>query len=159
MLIFTSSMQAYFREALSHALEESRVELTEEAKVYLVHFLNDFSRSEKLFAGTDYGEKISIFNLLERATQAEGPEAVQIYRHMGDISLYLLGFFREADVRRPASRSYYLSMGSKGYAQVSALFRCQALNSAILFHELSERFADMVRVVEEVAKYHQFKKN
>lgn len=158
MLIVTNNMQLYFREALSHALKESKIQVTQSAEVYLVHFLNEFSRAEKAFAGTDYGEKINIFSMLERACQAEDHEALQIWRHMGDVSLYLLGYFGEADSARPASRSYYLGMGAKAYNQVSLLFRYQALDSSLLFKELSERFPDLVELVLAISRYQSSQK-
>lgn len=158
MLIVTNNMQAYFREALSHALNESKIQITQSAQVYLVHFLNEFSRAEKMFAGTDYGEKINIFSMLDRAAQAEDHEALPIWRHMGDVSLYLLGYFSEGDGTRPASRSYYLGMGARAYNQVSLLFRYQALDSSLLFKELSERFPDLVELVEAISKYQSAQK-
>src|SRR5437879_80600 len=117
MLVKAHSMQAYFREALDASLRQSSINVTEMAQVYVVHFLNDFSRSEVAFAGTDYGEKISVVHMLERGLVAENSEALQIYKHLGDTCLYTLGFFREAAIKRLASQRYYYDMGAQAYRQ------------------------------------------
>lgn len=153
MLVLAHSMQAYFREALVAALRKSNITVTESAQVYVVHLLNEFSRSEKAFAGVNYGEKVIMAHLFERAHASEDREALQIYRHLGDTSLYLLGFFKEASARRIVSVTYYKDMGSVAYAYASDLSRAYAVGNAALFQELSERFGDMVTVLENIANY------
>lgn len=155
MLLLTRSMQAYFREALDAAMRKANIQVTETAQVYMVHLLNEFSRSEAVFAGTDYGENINLALMLDRAMSADQQEALKIYRHLGDTSLYMLGFFRESAVKRIVSQSYYKEMGAQAYLHASSLARAHASNRAALFYELYERFNDMVLVVENVAKYKQ----
>jgi len=150
MLVKAHSMQAYFREALDASLRQSSISVTEMAQVYVVHLLNEFSRSEIAFAGTDYGEKISVAHMLERGLVAENPEALQIYRHLGDTCLYTLGFFSEAAVKRLASQRYYKDMGAQAYGQAASLAKP---HNAALFSELSVRFNDIVILIEHISKY------
>lgn len=150
MLVKANSMQAYFREALDASLRQSNIFVTETAQVYVVHLLNEFSRSEVAFAGTDYGEKISVVHMLERGLLAENPEALQIYRHLGDTCLYTLGFFREAAIKRLASQRYYIDMGAQAYGQAASLAKP---HNAALFCELSNRFNDIVVLIEYISKY------
>ena len=150
MLVKANSMQAYFREALDASLRLSNISVTETAQVCVVHLLHEFSRSEVAFAGTDYGEKISVAHMLERGLLAQNPEALQIYRHLGDTCLYTLGFFREAAIKRLSSQRYYNDMGAQAYAQASILAKP---HNAALFSELSSRFNDMVILIEYIAKY------
>lgn len=153
MLVLARSMQAYFREALDAAMRTSNISLTESAQVYVVHLLNEFSRSEKAFAGVSYGEKVVMAQLLERAYASEQREALHIYRHLGDISLYFLGFFKESSAKRIVPNTYYRDMGSGAYASASTLSRAYDVGHAALFQELSERFGDMVIVIENIANY------
>lgn len=153
MLVTANNIQAYFREALEVALRHSNVQFTESAQVYVVHLLNEFSRSEVAFAGTDYGAKISMVQLFERALRADDAEAQRIFRHLGDTSLYLLGFFRESTLQKIVSQSYYRDMGAQAYLHASSLARVHGAGTAALFHEMSERFNDMVIVVEKIARY------
>lgn len=153
MLLTANSTQAYFREALDAAMRISHIHITESAQVYLVYLLHDFARTEKAFAGTDYGQKVSMSELLGRALGSDPHEALAIYRHLGDTSLYLLGFFKTSHAQRIVSKSYYRDMGSLAYWHASHLSRPHAAHSAALFYELSERFSDMVRVIENIASY------
>jgi hypothetical protein len=159
MLILETSVSAYFREALVSAMRKSNIQFTEPAQVYVVHLLNEFSRSEKAFAGTDRNEHTTIAELLERALVAEDHEALRIYRHLGDTSLHLLGFFKESKTGRLVSARYYMDMGALAYAFASDLSRAYAINSAALFQEMSERFVDMVTVFESIARYGSQQRN
>ena len=152
MLVTANNMQAYFREALEVAIRTSKIRVTESAQAYVVHLLNEFSRSETAFAGTDYGSKLNMALMLERAMMAES-EAQRIFRHLGDSSLYLLGFFKESTLQRIVSQSYYRDMGSQAYLHASSLARAHTAHTAALFYELSERFNDMVIVIENIARY------
>lgn len=155
MLLVANSMQAYFREALDAAMRKANISVTENAQVYMVHLLNEFSRTEVVFAGTDYGEKITMALMLERAMLADNLEALKIFRHLGDTSLYFLGFFRESAQRSIVPQSYYKEMGAQAYLHAAGLSRAHAAHRAALFYELYERFNDMVLVMENIAKYKQ----
>lgn len=152
MLVLENSMQAYFREALVNAMRSSNVTITEPAQIYVVHLLIEFSRSEKVFAGTNYGERVIMADLFERAIMADEIEALRIYRHLGDTSLYLLGFFKHSQTRT-VSINYYKDIGAVAYSSASDLSRAHGVQSAALFQELAQRFSDMVTVLENIANY------
>ncbi len=151
MLDLTLSTQSYFREALSEALRSNNISITESTQAYVVYLLNEFSRTDKAFSGVDHGHQINMVILLERAVMATDREALEIYRHMGDTSLYLVGFFQGAKKR--VSPSYYKDMGGMAYACASDLSRAYGFKSSAIFQELSERFSDLVLVLEGVASY------
>lgn len=153
MLIVAHSAQAYFREALLEAIRNANVVVSEPTQVYVVHLLNEFSRSERAFAGVDHGEKPVLAHMLERAYGSDNREALRIFRHLGDTSLYLLGFFKESTKTRIVSDSYYKDMGAQAYSCASDLSRAYAAHSAAIFQELSENFSDLVRVLELIATY------
>lgn len=156
MLVKANSMQVYFREALEASVRCSSIKVTQTAQAYMVQLLHEFSRSEVAFAGTDYGEKIVLAHMLERGLLAESQEALKIYRHLGDTCLYLLGFFRESALERVVSQRYYNDMGAQAYWQAANLARS---HYSSLFYELSERFNDMVILLENVAKYKNLSEN
>lgn len=153
MLDIMSSAQAFFREALESALKRNPAELTDEAKVYLIHLLSEFSRSDKAFAGINYGENVVFFDLLERAYSSPESEKISVFRHLGDSSLYILGFFGTPGAKVMVSKEYYEMLGSEAYAQVSALSRLKAVHAAALFQELSERFSSLVKIIEMIKNY------
>jgi hypothetical protein len=151
VMLVVSDMSVYFREALESAMDKGSIHLTEPAQIYLVHLLSEFARSENVFAGTERGEKPTLVELLSRAKDAEPIEAVRVYKHLGDSSLYFSGFFVDSMEREAVGRSYYLSMGETAYSSVADLMRVQAATSSALFTELADRFADLAELLHAVS--------
>ena len=149
MLVASASTRDFFRECLGQALRKHKVDLSETAQVYVVHLLSEFTRAENVYAGTDAGEKPILVELLSRAQEAEPQEAVRIYKHMGDSSLYQAGFFKESVER--SGRDYYVSMGGSAYASVADLVRPTAASTSALFHELSDRFESLVELLDAMS--------
>lgn len=139
-MLVSGSMREFFRDALGSALKKNAVRLSDTAQVYLVNLLVEFMRSENVYAGTDKGSGPVLADLFSRAQEADDAEAVRIYKHMGDSSLYLTGFFTEGI----GSVDYYVSMGGSAYSAVAGLMRPTAATSSALFAELSDRFPALV---------------
>jgi len=97
--------------------------------------------------------------MFERALSSEDHEALRIFRHLGDSSLYLLDFFKEFRTGKMVSITYYMDMGATAYSCASDLSRSYAISSAALFCELSERFCDIVTVLVNMAKFCQSGEN
>ncbi|OGQ18219.1 MAG: hypothetical protein A2138_24515 [Deltaproteobacteria bacterium RBG_16_71_12] len=146
MLVASASMREYFRETMTAAMRRRGTRLSESAQVYLVNLCAELSRAENLFAGTEHGERPALVDLLARAQDAEPHEALRIYKHMGDSSLYLTGFFRES-VEEAGGVEYYVSMGGGAYANVAGLMRPTAATTSALFAELSDRFRELVELL------------
>jgi hypothetical protein len=151
MLVTAASMSEYFRAALTSARNKTGVALSEHAEAYLVRLLDEFARAENVYAGTERGERPAMATLLSRAQEAAPGEAVRIYKHMGDSSLYLTGFFAESVEREIVSVDYYVQMGGGAYANVAGLMRSTAATSSALFAELSDRFEELVTLLAEVS--------
>jgi hypothetical protein len=149
MLMTAASMRDYFRECLSTALKKTNVKITDTAQVYVVNLLAEFGRAENVYAGTDAGERPVLVELLSRAHEAEPQEAVRIYKHMGDSSLYHSGFFKESVERH--GRDYYVSMGGSAYASVADLMRPTAASSSALFMELADRFPALCDLLDAMS--------
>lgn len=144
-------MEEFFRDAVGTALKRTGLSLSEQAESYVVRLLAEFSRSDRAFAGTERGEQPALATLFSRAQEAMPDEAVRIYRHMGDSSLYLSGFFTEAVQKKTVSVDYYVSMGGTAYASAAGLMRTHAARMAALFAELSERFEGLVELLHAVS--------
>jgi hypothetical protein len=146
MLLAQASMRDYFRETLTAAMRRRPIRLSENAQAYLVNLCAELSRADALFAGTEHGERPALVDLMARAQEADPREALRIYKHMGDSSLYLTGFFRES-VEDVGGVEYYVSMGGGAYANVAGLMRATAATSSALFAELSDRFRELVELL------------
>lgn len=148
MLIAVSSMQEFFREALGRALAKTSHCVTEAAQAYVVSLLAEFARSENVYAGLKQGEQPALALLLHEARDAEKPEAIRKLKHLGDSSLYLLGFFNDSRTRQHLGSRYYVAMGENAYSSAANLARDLLTSSSEVFGELSVRFADLVAVLQ-----------
>lgn len=145
--MLVANMREYFRESLQHSLKSAGTSLSDTAQVYVVNLLTEFARSETAFAGTDRGETPVFVELLARAQESEPQEALRIYKHMGDSSLYLSGFFGESVEKKAVGVDYYVSMGGTAYDAVARIMRPTAATSSALFSELADRFPALVELL------------
>lgn len=145
--MLVASMREYFRETLQRTLQKRGTSLTDTAQVYVVNLLTEFARSEHAFAGTERGERFGFVDLLQRAQDSEPQEALRIYKHMGDSSLYLTGFFAESVERSSVPVDYYVAMGGSAYDAVARIMRPTAATSSALFSELADRFEELVELL------------
>lgn len=145
--MLVGSMREYFRESLQDSLRKRGLSLSDTAQVYVVNLLTEFARSDAAFAGTDRGEKPVLADLLVRAQESDPVEAIRLYKHMGDSSLYLSGFFPGAVERGPTSVDYYVSVGGSAYDAVSRMVRSTAATSSALYAELADRFRELVELL------------
>lgn len=154
MLVSANNLHEYFREALDAAMERTSLYLTENTQAYIVYLLSDFTRSENVYAGTDTGEKPTLAFLLLRAQESEPEEALKIFKHLGDSSLYLLGFFSPAIQNQAVGPDYYIGMGESAYSSAANLIRVtreNALTSATIYTELAHRFADLANLLKAIS--------
>ncbi len=145
--MLVGSMRSYFRETLTASLSKRGVALTETAQVYVVNLLTEFARSDQVFAGVDRGDRPVMAELLARAQECDTTEAVRLYKHMGDSSLYLSGFFPGHVERGATSVDYYVSVGGSAYDAVARIVRPGAASMSALFEELADRFRELVELL------------
>lgn len=144
MSILTSvDLKGWFRERLDGVLERRSVPVTGGAQGYLVELL---VRN----AGTppDLDRPLA-FALADACEPMDPGERYRRHRALGDRALYLSGFFSEHLERRGIARDYVEAMGSRGYGTAGDLARRWGGPGAVLA-ELSERFAEVAMVLDEV---------
>lgn len=145
MVLLKKNMQEYFQKALSSAMRHSKSSFSEEIQAYLVYLLTDFARSERVYAGVNAGEEPILVLLLERALESPPTEANRIFKHIGDSTLYLSGFFGEKTQAAGVSNSYYIAMGEDAYLRLAQNTRVP------IYNELSDRFERLVFLLRQVS--------
>lgn len=145
MVISSQNMHGYFQEALATALRRSQSPISEDLQAYLVYLLSDFARSERVYAGVNPGEEPILVVLLERALESPQAEANRIFKHIGDSTLYLSGFFGEKTQATGVSNSYYMAMGEDAYYRLAQNTRVQVYN------ELSGAFERLVFLLRQIS--------
>jgi hypothetical protein len=149
-----ASLTEYFMNSVGEAMENNNVVVDSHTAHYVVNLLTIFSRSEALYEQSAHGPQIKPLALmLADATQASSEaERNFILQRLGDISLFIAGFFADGLKTSPVDVDYYIHMGGGAYYSLSAYIRGTVRGRAYgaIFKELAENFQPIVDVLNEV---------
>ena len=149
-----SNLRDYFRTSIEGVIENQGVDMDPHAAHYVVNLLTLFSRSEELYEddGEIYGLKPLALMLADAANASSVAERSQSLQRIGDVSLFVSGFFSDSLVRNVVDIDYYISMGGNAYAclseEIRGTFRGNAY--APIYKELSEKFLILIDILNEV---------
>jgi len=121
---------------------------------YVVNLLTSFSRSEAFYEddGESYGLRPLALMLADAANASSVEERSQSLQRIGDVSLFVSGFFSNSLARTAVDIDYYINMGGSAYAvlseEVRGTFRGNAF--APIYQELSEKFLLLIDILNEV---------
>jgi hypothetical protein len=150
-LTLVAQPQAYFRELVSDAMTRQKVTVQPETEFYLVNLLNQFMISDRLYARDASGgareEPLAL--MLKEALEAPAPTAqAALFRHVGDVSLYMAGFFQESLNRKLVDLDYYIEMGGAAYKSVA--IRVEE-SKRDLYRDLAAQFGRCVDILADVS--------
>jgi hypothetical protein len=148
------SLEEFFRNSVSSAMDRQGLSADDHTSYYVVNLLTLFARSEVLYEGAGEGRTLKPLALIlaeamEARTAEERNFALQ---RIGDISLFIAGFFGESLARRQVDIDYYVRMGGSAYGSLSECVRGSVRGRvfAAVFAELASKFQDFVDVLTEV---------
>ncbi len=146
-LIYRETVVEYFKELVEGALDHQRVHAGELTSYYVVNLLAGFAARPK--RGSDGPRDEALALRLARALQSAGARQRNGLREVGDLSLFISGFFADSLNRAPVDLDYYITMGGYAYGSLS---RRDDESFAQVFAELAEKFVDFVDVLTEVSE-------
>jgi hypothetical protein len=144
----------YFRTSIDGVLSRQGVEVDPHAAHYVVNLLTLFSRSEELYE--DHGESYGLRPLaLMMADAAEAPTVAarnSALQRIGDVALFISGFFADSLANKPVDVDYYIHMGGNAYGSLSEEVRGTFRGNAFahIYRELAVKFQVLVDVLNEV---------
>ena len=149
------NLQDYFRTSIDDVVERQQVDIDPHAAHYVVNMLTLFSRSDELYQdeGDYYGLR-PLALMLADAADAKSPEhRNQLLQRIGDVALFVAGFFADSLARRAVDIDYYINMGGNAYGSLSEEVRGTFRGNAVahVYHELAIKFQSLVDVLNEVA--------
>jgi hypothetical protein len=152
MIISGCELSDYLRTCVQGAISHQKVSATSEAEFYLVHLLEEFEKAEKLF---EYHEgrvqETPLAILFARSFAEDESQRVVVLKHLGDLSVYMAGFFSDnIDQNKFVDLDYYITMGGGAYHKLSLILR-EHKTFGELYNELSIEFARFVAVLSEVS--------
>ncbi|MDE2234256.1 MAG: hypothetical protein KGL13_01375 [Gammaproteobacteria bacterium] len=156
-VVAVSSLEDWFRQSIGGALEKRHVAAEAHTEHYMVRLATDFARSENLYEYTHnggYGLR-PLARMLTDAFEASSLELrQQILQRLGDVALFIAGFFADSLSHKSVDVDYYSRMGEAAYGSLAEMpartLRENALNA--VFIELARKFSEFVDVLNEVAQ-------
>ena len=153
-VVQVQNLADYFRTSIDGVISRQGVDVDPHAAHYVVNLLTLFSRSEEFFE--DYGESYGLRPLaLMMADAAEARSAAErnyALQRIGDVALFISGFFADGLADKAVDVDYYIYMGGSAYGSLSEearrTFRGRAF--ADVYRELAEKFQVLVDVLNEV---------
>lgn len=150
-----ANLREYFRDALHTALKQQQVAVEDQTEHYVVNLLTLFSRSEALYDQTPEGTRLKpLVVMLSEALEAPSTgDRNRGLQRLGDVSLFVAGFFARSFARKLIDVDYHIAMGGRAYgtlAEVLARGRSRVLGQ--VFDELARKFQPMVDALNEVSE-------
>src|SRR6201997_1101628 len=150
-----ANLQEFFKDSLHGALEKQHVAVEDQTKHYVVNLLTLFSRSEALYEQTSEGPRLKPLALM-LSEALEAPSAGDRNRclqRLGDVSLFVAGFFAQSFARKLIDIDYHIAMGGRAYAALADnMSRGKGKVLGQVFSELANNFQPMVDVLNEVSE-------
>jgi len=149
------NLQEYFHESISDVVARQRVEIDPHAAHYVVNLLTIFSRSNELYEehAEHYGLQPLALMLAEAANTDRLDHRSYLLQRIGDVALFIAGFFADGLAGKAVDIDYYIYMGGNAYGSLSeeirSTFRGRAF--APVYRELAAKFQVLVDVLNEVA--------
>jgi hypothetical protein len=145
--LFEETPVEYFKELVESAVARQRLEVDPQTSFYLVNLLCGFVRLERGAAGPLDDEPLAL--RLAQALEAGGVEQRARLRTLGDLSLFVSGFFSDSLARKTTDIDYYVSMGEYAYGSLS---RFEEAALAQIFSELASKFCSVADVLSDVSE-------
>jgi hypothetical protein len=150
-----ANLREFFKDALHGALEKRHLAVEDQTEHYVVNLLTLFSRSEALYDTTSEGRRLKpLVVMLSEALEArsEGDRNRGLQR-LGDVSLFVAGFFAQSFARKLIDIDYHIAMGGRAYATLAeTLSRGKGRVLGQVFSELASNFQPMVDALNEVSE-------
>lgn len=145
-LVRNESPVEYFRELIESAMQRQHLAARELTSFYLVNLLAGFVHFDR---STAAGEEEALGVRFVKALQTAGLRKRDELRQVGDLSLFISGFFADSLTRSLVDIDYYMQLGEYAYG---SLARQGDGTFGDVFDELSGKFGAFVDVLGEVSE-------
>ena len=154
-----ASLKEFFRDALHDALSHQHVAVEDQTEHYVVNLLTLFSNPDALYerhpeeTAPRSGLKPLVV-MLGEALEAPTHEArCRDLQRLGDVSLFIAGFFSAGFARKLVDIDYHIAMGGRAYGTLAE--SCPQPRGRTLrqvFAELAAKFVPVVDALNEISE-------
>lgn len=137
----------YFRELVESAMKRQHLAARELTSFYLVNLLTGFVHFDRTVSPP---EDEALGTRFVRALQAAGVRQRDELRQVGDLSLFISGFFADSLTRSLVDIDYYMALGEYAYG---SLARQRGETFGGVFDELAGKFGAFVDVLGDISEH------
>jgi len=149
-----ANLREFFKDTLHGALVKQHLAVEDQTEHYVVNLLTLFARSEALYENTSEGLRLKpLVVLLGEALEApRAAERHQALQRLGDVSLFIAGFFAHSFARKLIDINYHIAMGGRAYGTLACgLARGRRQVMGRVFAELAAKFLPLVDALGEIS--------
>jgi hypothetical protein len=153
-VLTVANLREYFHDALQGALAHQHVAVEDQTEHYVVNLLTLFSRSEQLYEPSTSGLRVKpLVQMLSEALEApSAQERERGLQRLGDVSLFIAGFFAHSFARKLIDIDYHIAMGGQAYGTLAGgLCRGRRQVLGRVFAELAAKFLPLVDALGEIS--------
>lgn len=148
------NLRDYFRTSIDEVITKQGVEVDPHAAHYVVNLITLFARSEEFYDddGQNYGLRPLALMLADAADAPNVELRAQSLQRIGDVALFISGFFVESLASKAVDIDYYIHMGENAYGSLSEEIRGTFRGNAFadVYRELATKFQILIDVLNEV---------
>ncbi len=154
-LVASPNVREFFRESVDEAVARQKLKADDHTVHYVVNLLTLFTRAEEFYRDAPAGRGMPpLAGIFADASDAECDLARDRYlQRLGDVALFMAGFFPDYFERRPVGVDYCIRMGGAAYGTLAERSRQTPGPRALgnIFEELARKFSAFVDVLGEIA--------
>jgi len=150
-----ANLREFFKDSLHGTLQKQQLEVDDQTEHYVVNLLTLFARSEALYERTPDGTRLKpLVVMLSEALEARSAgDRNRGLQRLGDVSLFVAGFFARGFARKLVDVDYYIAMGGRAYGALGEhLARGRGKVLGGVFAELSDKFQPLVDALNELSE-------
>ncbi|MBM0107568.1 hypothetical protein JM946_22735 [Steroidobacter sp. S1-65] len=155
-VVAVPNLREFFHDSVQRALRNQRVAVDDHTEHYVVNVLTMFARSEELYERTPEGVRLRplAHMLADAASAPSSQQRDETLRRLGDVSLFIAGFFAQSFARKLVDVDYHIAMGGRAYGTLAENLRYSIRGQAFaaVFMELAGKFQRLVDVLNDVAE-------
>ena len=153
-VVAVANLRDYFRESIDAAIDNQGVLVNPHTAHYVVNLLTIFARSEELYEdhGEGYGLRPLALMMADAVDADSSEQRTLSLQRIGDVALFIAGFFADSLAEKPVDVDYYIHMGGNAYGSLSDEVRGTSRGRALgdVYKELARKFQLLVDVLNEV---------
>jgi hypothetical protein len=150
-----ANLKEYFRDAFHDALANQHVAVEDQTEHYVVNLLTLFADADALYDRVPGGEARlkPLVIMLGEALEAPTAEAkCRGLQRLGDVSLFIAGFFSAGFARKLVDVDYHIAMGGRAYGTLAEAVLPRGRTLRQVFAELAMKFGSVVDALNEISE-------